>query len=114
MKKVLPESTFTQYKIPCPYCKWPWYFVENQLKHPKFVFVCDCGKAWKPVSDITPKNVEKVVKGKLVDDVIEIMIMQGWSKKEAKQKVSAVYDSSKSLETLLKDAIFNGFETKDT
>lgn len=108
MKQVLPSQAFTQYQIICPNCGWKWYFIEAQLKHPKFLFVCDCAEAFKPrlTIEIKEKEISNTVND-IFSQVVDILRQNGWSKQESVERLEKVYSPQKDIKTLLTEAIFN-------
>lgn len=107
MKIVAPTTEFRQYQILCPKCRWPWWFTHNQIKGGKLKFVCDCGYCFVPALNPNIKlNKEEPRNNTKFTELVDSLKNWGYSRKEAKDRVSAVYDKGKTVETLLREAIF--------
>ena len=102
---------WTQYQFNCPKCGWPHWLGSKQLNHPKYIIVCDCGYVFAPKRKKKYKLKEDksyFTDNQIINEVIELLVLYGYSKKESKSRVNKVFDETKNLETLFKDAILNG------
>lgn len=107
MEKILPKETYTQYKFDCPQCDWPWWATIAQLSHPQYIIVCYCGYCFKPIlKNEHAKVIDNYSLEEKFNQIVQVLVLQGYSKKEAIYRVKKVYRQDKDIESLIKDAIF--------
>lgn len=107
MQEVRPSEEFKQFKFECPKCQWPFWVTTNQLKHPKFILVCDCngGTIFKPKSNKIEEE-RPVISSPISEQAIRVMVAQGYNYDEARQRIIKVYVDGKTLPQLVKEAVF--------
>lgn len=90
---IAPSSILWQACYKCPYCDWPTFLDENQLKNPslKDVF-CGCGRSYKierPRLQFLTSDSDTVISKNNIDtsfikDAKDLMKSQGYSSEEIK------------------------------
>lgn len=106
MRKIAVSEIFHQTKYDCPECDWPHWITDLQLKVKRFFIVCShCGTSFKPELPPHIKVEEKkdtsIYNTDLAKEVIEVVMAQGYSVKEAKERYRESFDPRLDLTELV-------------
>ena len=111
MKTEHCEEISRMYKFRCPKCRFVYWYSHAQLSHPRFFDICNICET-KIVIERPPEIQVPIKKEKistpLRKEALQLLILYGYSRGEAKLRLNNVFDQSKSLEQLVIDSIKQG------
>lgn len=103
METVAIAETFSSYRLDCPNCGDTFWLTQTQYDHPKFFIACDCGKDLKPNRPTKAAQQYKITD--TITEVIDTLVVSGYSKREAIEKISRISNKNRSFEELFKEAV---------